>query len=184
MKVVQGRPVLENQHVDQAGYIEAGEENIYAEPDIYAEPNEVDIEQINTEEGIYSYAQPTGPSLEPDDGFTGVDSEHIKTEPDSNSSAQPTILSLSINMNQVQSQARDQPSSPPAPSPPAPSPPRTGLKVFGALAMTLLVIGVGCLLVLYYPGKTIFECVFYFMITLKVCDWKLIEDSVFTHAEK
>ena len=60
----------------------------------------------------------------------------------------------------------------------------TGLKVFGAITMKLIIIGVGCLLILYYPGKTIFKCVFYLMITLKVCDWKFIEESVFIHTEK
>ena len=87
---------------------------------------------LTEEENYYSYAYATGLNLEPVD-----------------------------RMNQVKPQVRDQPSSPPAPSPP----PCffipdlwTGVKVwFGAITMTLLIIGIGCLLILYYPGKTIFK---------------------------
>ena len=114
---------------------------------------------LTEEENYYSYAYATGLNLEPVD-----------------------------RMNQVKPQVRDQPSSPPAPSPP----PCflipdlwTGIKVwFGAITMTLLIIGVGYLLILYYTGKTIFKCVFYFMITLKVCEWKFIKESVFVYAGK
>ena len=133
----------------------------------YIDPSKAEEEQICTDDGIYSYAY-----ADP----TRMDKHHIHTEPDDH-----IYEELDDHMNQVELHIYDEPSSllapsPPAPSPPAPSPPpcflipdlRTGIKVwFGAITMALIIIGVGCLLILYYPGKTIFKCVFYFMITLK-----------------
>ena len=80
------------------GYIypnKVHEEQIYTDADIYsyADPTGMNLEHIYSEADIYSYADPTG-----------MDLEHIYTEPDD-------------NMNQVQPQVGDEPSSPLAPSP-------------------------------------------------------------------
>ena len=130
----------------------------------YIDPNKTE------EENYYSYAYATGLHLDP----TRPLQEHIYSEPDS--------------INQVETQVGEEPSIPPAPSPPPcffiPDL-RTGIKVwFSAIIMTLITIVIGVILILYSPGKTIFKCIFYLMIIFKVCDWKFIEESVFTHAEK
>ena len=108
----------------------------------YIDPHKSEEENYYTDANIYSYVAATELNLEP------------------------------VNrMNQVTPQVCDQPSSRPAPSPPAPSPPapspppcffitdlRTGVKVwFGAISMTLLIIGIGYLSIFYSPGKTIFS---------------------------
>ena len=108
----------------------------------YIDPHKTEEENYYTDANIYSYV-----------AATELNSELVN------------------RMNQVTSQVCDQPSSRPAPSPPAPSLPapspppcffitdlRTGVKVwFGAISMTLLIIGIGYLSIFYSPGKTIFS---------------------------